>query len=123
MGVNYAMIISTSNGLWRHRNRRYGSRLRVARTLQNQDYGSQRSIFIECVRRGVDHRQCRNGFAGRRACAATGALVSDYTAGPIYMGDRSKGSHQWLIEFNRAPEDMDQFTDCLDPGAATHVNS
>jgi len=38
------------------------------------------------------------------------------------MGDRSKGSHQWLIEFNRAPTDIEQFTNLLDQ-ALQQVNS
>ncbi|MEK9560554.1 MAG: GH3 auxin-responsive promoter family protein, partial [Flavobacteriaceae bacterium] len=50
----------------------------------------------------------------RRACEQTGASVSDYTVAPIFMSETKKGSHQWLIEFNRKPSDYDQFMQVLD---------
>ena len=48
------------------------------------------------------------------ACDATGAVVSDYTAGPIYMDTAVQGGHEWIIEFERPPEDIDHFVDTLD---------
>ena len=48
------------------------------------------------------------------ACKHTNSLIKDYTAGPIYMNENSKGSHEWLIEFERHPEDLERFTDVLD---------
>jgi len=50
----------------------------------------------------------------RLACIATDAAVTDYTAAPVYMTDRSCGAHQWLIEFERAPHDLERFIDVLD---------
>ena len=117
-GVNYAMIISTSNGLWRYQ---IGDTVEFTSLAPYKIKITGRTKhFINAFGEEliIDNAET----ALQAACAATGALVSDYTAGPIYMGDRSKGSHQWLIEFNRAPEDMDQFTDCLDR-ELQHVNS
>ena len=48
------------------------------------------------------------------ACQATGAQIADYTAGPIYMTEGRKGSHQWVIEFQVPPSDPERFTDVLD---------
>jgi hypothetical protein len=48
------------------------------------------------------------------ACKATGAFVSEYTAGPVFIGTTSKGSHEWIIEFEKEPYDIDQFTIILD---------
>jgi hypothetical protein len=30
------------------------------------------------------------------------------------MGDISKGSHEWVIEFDKAPDNLDHFIDMLD---------
>ena len=56
------------------------------------------------------------------ACSKTSASINDYTAAPIYMSDSTKGSHEWLIEFEREPEDMDYFTKVFD-NALCSVNS
>jgi len=56
------------------------------------------------------------------ACKTTGALIKDYTAGPVYMTLTSKGSHEWLIEFEKEPSDMNLFITLLDD-ALKSVNS
>jgi hypothetical protein len=48
------------------------------------------------------------------ACEHTGAHIKDYTAGPIYMSGNKKGSHEWVIEFEKDPDDLDRFADVLD---------
>ena len=56
------------------------------------------------------------------ACSTTGAVVAEYTAGPVFMGISSKGSHEWIIEFEKEPPDLDQFIEILD-SALKSVNS
>ena len=48
------------------------------------------------------------------ACEKTNALVSDYTAAPIFMNADSNGAHEWLIEFEKAPTDLNLFIETLD---------
>ena len=48
------------------------------------------------------------------ACEKTGAVVNDYTAAPVYFSDSSNGAHEWLIEFEKEPADLDEFTKELD---------
>src|SRR5690606_8802344 len=50
----------------------------------------------------------------RKACQATGAIVKEFTAGPIYMEGNEKGAHEWVIEFERMPEDLEKFAEVLD---------
>ena len=38
------------------------------------------------------------------------------------MGDDQKGSHEWLIEFEKSPADLDYFTSMLD-NALCSINS
>jgi hypothetical protein len=48
------------------------------------------------------------------ACSATGSTVSGYTAAPLYKLDKAKGCHQWLVEFEKAPSSLSEFTRELD---------
>ena len=48
------------------------------------------------------------------ACEATGAVVNEYTAAPIYMGDDARGGHEWVIEFTQEPDDHERFNEILD---------
>jgi hypothetical protein len=48
--------------------------------------------------------------------------VSDFTAAPVYAGDRSRGRHEWLIEFVREPADLGKFAETLDRNLCS-VNS
>ncbi|MBR1447036.1 MAG: GH3 auxin-responsive promoter family protein, partial [Alloprevotella sp.] len=58
----------------------------------------------------------------RKACADTGAVVSEYTAAPVFMDQEGKCRHQWLIEFATPPADLQAFADILDK-ALQNVNS
>src|SRR5207248_2996518 len=48
------------------------------------------------------------------ACAATGASVREYTAAPVYFSELENGAHEWLIEFENAPDNIILFTEELD---------
>ena len=48
------------------------------------------------------------------ACEQTGAEVLEYTAAPVFMDANAKCRHQWLIEFAKAPADLQQFATLLD---------
>ncbi len=41
-------------------------------------------------------------------------IVNDYTAAPLYFSDDSNGAHEWLIEFEKEPESIEQFIVELD---------
>ena len=56
------------------------------------------------------------------ACRATGAEVSEYTAGPVHMGADARGGHEWIVEFVRPPADLQLFIDVLD-GTMRELNS
>jgi hypothetical protein len=48
------------------------------------------------------------------ASLKTGAVVNDYSAAPVYFSDNNNGAHEWLIEFEKVPGNIDQFTFELD---------
>jgi hypothetical protein len=48
------------------------------------------------------------------ACGRSHAIVAEYTAAPIYLSNNKKGAHEWLIEFEKRPDDLAFFTSSLD---------
>jgi hypothetical protein len=56
------------------------------------------------------------------ASQKTGAIVNDYTAAPVYFSESSNGAHEWLIEFEKEPADLDIFTKEMDT-ALKSINS
>ena len=48
------------------------------------------------------------------ACRKCKATVTDYTAAPLLSQKENIAAHEWLIEFEKCPSDIDLFTDVLD---------
>jgi hypothetical protein len=44
-------------------------------------------------------RKYRSAIA--KACKMTQNEVVDYTVAPVFMIDKEKGAHEWMIEFKR----------------------
>ena len=49
-----------------------------------------------------------------RTCQETGAKVKEYTAAPLFLLDKAKGRHQWIIEFEKQPDSIPAFATLLD---------
>lgn len=110
INTNYALIISTNAGLWRYMigdtikfTSKYPFLIQVSGRTKHFINAFGEEIIID----NSDH-------AIAAACELTGAEVNDYTAGPIYMKDEDKGGHEWIIEFEKEPENFDAFVDKLD---------
>jgi hypothetical protein len=109
-GVNYAMVISTNGGLWRYLigdtiafTSLFPFRFRITGRTKHFINAFGEEVIIDNAEKALD-----------RACHQTGATISDYTAGPVYMDMKSRGSHEWLIEFGKEPSDLGMFTKILD---------
>jgi hypothetical protein len=118
IGKNYALVISTNGGLWRYL---------VGDTVQFTSLRPYRvkvsgrlKHFINAFGEEliVDNADQAIALASER----TGAIVNEYTAAPVYFGSTHNGAHQWLIEFERPPEKLDQFVQELDK-ALKNLNS
>ena len=111
LGVNYAMIISTNGGLWRYMigdtvifTSKDPYKLRISGRTKHFINAFGEEVIIDNAERAI-----------KEACSATNSIISDYTAGPIFMSDKQpKGAHQWLIEFDTPTADMGVFTTVLD---------
>ncbi len=109
-GVNYAMVISTTCGLWRYI---LGDTVRFTQTDPYKFVITGRTKhFINAFGEELVVDNAEQGLA--YACKTTGAEVSEYTAAPVFMDGNAKCRHQWLIEFSRMPQDMDEFVKALD---------
>ena len=109
-GVNYAIIITTNAGLWRYM---IGDTIVFTSLFPHKIKISGRTkYFINAFGEEVILDNAEKALM--EACRQTGAAVKDYTAGPVFMGDQSKGSHEWMIEFDILPDNLDNFSRILD---------
>ncbi|MDG1253556.1 MAG: GH3 auxin-responsive promoter family protein [Schleiferiaceae bacterium] len=116
--VDYALVISTVGGLWRYI---VGDTVRfVTLAPYRIEISGRTRLFINAF--GEELMMDNAERAMDRACAATGAEIADYTAGPSFMDHGRSGAHQWLIEFHRAPSDLEAFALVLD-AALQELNS
>ena len=107
---NYAMLISTSCGLWRYK---IGDTVRFTSTNPYKFVISGRTkSFINAFGEELIVDNAEQGLA--YACEQTGAEVLEYTAAPVFMDANAKCRHQWLVEFSKSPNDLAQFARLLD---------
>lgn len=110
VGKNYAMLISTSCGLWRYV---IGDTVKFTSTDPYKFIISGRTKhFINAFGEELIVDNAEKGLA--YACQETGAEITEYTAAPVFMDGNGKCRHQWLIEFSHEPDDMEQFALLLD---------
>ena len=109
-GKNYAVVISTSCGLWRYI---IGDTIRFTSTNPYKFIITGRTKhFINAFGEELIVDNAEKALA--YACQQTNAEVSEYTAAPVFMDNRAKCQHQWLIEFAREPHSLQAFADILD---------
>lgn len=109
-GVNYAMVISTNGGLWRYI---IGDTVMFTSLYPHKIIITGRTRhFINAFGEEIIIDNAEKALA--EASKETGALILEYTAAPVYMDSDAKGSHEWLIEFEKEPDDLDKFAEILD---------
>ena len=112
VGKNYAIVITTSSGLWRYI---IGDTVRFVSTAPYRiEITGRTSYYINAFGEEVIEDNAIKAL--EYACQQTGAEVSEFTAGPIFMEGKTKGAHQWIVEFSTKPKDVEKFIDCLDYG-------
>ena len=118
MGKNYAPIITTNGGLWRYLvgdTIQFTSlqpfRIKVSGRIRHYINAFGEEVIVDNTDKAI-----------AIACEKTGAAVADYTAAPIYFSEAGNGAHQWLIEFDAAPQNLSEFIYELD-SALKCINS
>ena len=110
VGTCYAMVITTAGGLWRYL---------IGDTVCFTSVRPYKFIITGRTRHYINafgeelmvHNADR---ALAETCRQTGAKVREYTAAPLFLLDRAKGRHQWLIEFEQMPDSVERFAALLD---------
>lgn len=109
-GVDYALVISTNGGLWRYM---IGDTVRFESTYPHRIVITGRTKhFINAFGEELMIDNAEKALS--EACNQTGAVIKEYTAAPVFMSQHSKGSHQWLIEFEKQPCNQETFIKVLD---------
>ena len=116
INVNYAIIITTNAGLWRYQvgdTVRFTSihpyRIRVTGRTKHHINVFGEELIIENADAAIS-----------KACKSTNSEVVDYTVAPIFMEGKSKGGHEWLIEFRTPPANQNHFNEVLDQTLQEH---
>ena len=109
-GKNYAMLISTSCGLWRYM---IGDTIKFTSLNPYKFVITGRTkYFINAFGEELIMDNAEKGLA--YACEQTGAEILEYTVAPVFMDEQAKCRHQWLIEFAKKPENIEHFAQLLD---------
>lgn len=110
VGKNYGLVISTNSGLWRYKigdtvtvTQKNPVKIRITGRIKHFINAFGEELIIDNAEKAL-----------KAACELTGATIADYTAAPVFMSGTSKGGHQWLVEFTKAPQDIHRFASALD---------
>jgi hypothetical protein len=110
IGKNYAPVITTNGGLWRYLigdtiqfTNLYPFKIKVSGRLKHYINAFGEELMIDNADKAI-----------AMACEKTNSVVKDYTAAPKYFDNKSNGSHEWLIEFETAPQNSNEFAYELD---------
>jgi GH3 auxin-responsive promoter len=118
LGKSYALIVSTNGGLWRYLvgdtvefTSTHPYRIKVTGRVKHFINAFGEEVIVENADKAI-------ALASHKC----NVVVNDYTAAPIYFSEQSNGAHEWLIEFENAPNNLQQFTYELD-AALQSINS
>lgn len=109
-GENYAVAISTNGGLWRYLT---GDTVKFVSTAPHRIVITGRTKhFINVF--GEEVMVDNTDKALTQTCTALNCKVKDYTVAPVFLTVENSGAHEWLIEFEKEPESIDDFVSLLD---------
>ncbi len=116
--VPYALLITTNAGLWRYKigdvitfSSLNPYRIKVSGRTKHFINTFGEELMIENAEKALEI-----------ACEKAGAIIREYTAGPVFMEVDSNGAHEWIIEFDQEPESLEFFAEMLD-NALKSLNS
>jgi hypothetical protein len=115
---NYALVITTNSGLWRYLigdTIRFTSlspyRIKVTGRTKHHINVFGEELMVE-----------NTDAAVAKTCKEFNCEIVDYTVAPIFMTNKQKGAHEWIIEFKTKPNSIENFRKALDENLQS-VNS
>ncbi|QES87657.1 GH3 auxin-responsive promoter family protein [Rhizosphaericola mali] len=110
LNTNYAIVISTNGGLWRYLpgdtiqfSSLYPFKIKVTGRLKAFINAFGEELIIDNTDKAI-------AIASQKMNVS----INEYTAGPCYFSENNNGTHEWIIEFDKTPEDLEKFTQILD---------
>ena len=110
LNKNYALVITTNSGLWRYLigdTIRFTSlspyRIKVTGRTKHHINVFGEELMVE-----------NTDTALTKTCKEFHCEITDYTVAPIFMSDKQKGAHEWIIEFKNKPDNIENFRKALD---------
>jgi GH3 auxin-responsive promoter len=106
----YAVVISTSGGLWRYKigdtvkfTSLFPFRVKIAGRTKHFLNVFGEEVMVENA-----------DLAWFTAATEQGVTIKEYTGGPIFMEANTKGGHEWIVECNELPQNTDIMTMAFD---------
>jgi len=110
IGTNYVLIISTNAGLWAYNTGdtvRFTSRkpYKIVVTGRIKQFLSAygEHVIVKEVEKAIE-----------KTCASTDVVVNEFTVAPKFGTETLDSFHEWFIDFEEEPENMNQFEKTLD---------
>lgn len=110
VGVNYALIVSTNAGLWGYN---------IGDTVQFTSLAPYRVIvsgrikhYISAFGEHVIANEVENAM--KEATTGTNIVINEFTVAPQITPSSGLPYHEWLIEFEKEPENMEAFAEAID---------
>lgn len=109
-GENYALIINNNAGLWSYN---IGDTIKFVSTDPYRIVVSGRiKHFISAFGEHVIGEEVE--YSLMKAATEAGVQITEFTVAPMISGGKGKSYHEWLIEFDQPPADMDRFALLVD---------
>jgi len=116
--VNYAIVITTNSGLWRYM---IGDTVKfTSKNPYRLKITGRTKSYINAFGEELIIENAENAL--KIACEKANANIREYTAAPVYLSGKASASHEWVIEFSKAPDSLGYFTEILD-NALKSLNS
>jgi len=110
VGVNYVLIISTNAGLWRYN---IGDTVQFTSTFPYRVIVSGRiKHYISAFGEHVIANEVENAM--KEAVAETNIVINEFTVAPQINPSSGLPFHEWFIEFEKEPENMEVFAETID---------
>ncbi len=110
MNKSYAVVITTNAGLWRYL---------IGDTVRFTSLNPYRIKITGRTKHYInvfgEELMIENTDKALAKTAEEFKLdVIEYTVAPVFMKDKEKGAHEWMIEFKKNPDDLTSFVKRLD---------
>ncbi|UUW10111.1 GH3 auxin-responsive promoter family protein [Flavobacterium plurextorum] len=110
MGINYALIVSTNAGLWRYN---IGDTVQFTSLFPHRVIVSGRiKHYISAFGEHVIANEVENAM--KEATAGTNIVINEFTVAPQITPSNGLPYHEWFIEFEKEPENMENFAEAID---------